>query len=41
MAIVAEGKYGRIYLPPTSEQEAAIFVEPTWMPEYDMPKNPR
>lgn len=42
MAIVAEGPKGRIYLPPTPEQEQlAQKAEPEWKPEQEMPKNPR
>ncbi len=42
MAVVAEGKIGRVYLPPTPEQEMiAKQAEPQWRPEQDMPKNPR
>ncbi|HJT55719.1 MAG TPA: DUF1156 domain-containing protein [Ktedonobacteraceae bacterium] len=42
MAIVVEGKSGRIYLPPTSEQEKiATQVKPDYWPEQEMPKNPR
>ena len=42
MAIVAEGKRGRIYLPPDEEHERiAASAKPAWAPEGDMPKNPR
>ncbi|HEU5380440.1 MAG TPA: DUF1156 domain-containing protein [Ktedonobacteraceae bacterium] len=42
MAIVAEGKGGRVYLAPTPEQEkAACTAQPQWKPEQEMPKNPR
>ncbi len=42
MAIVAEGERGRIYLRPTSEQEAsAKEAKPEWKPEQSLPKNPR
>ncbi|WP_343741507.1 DUF1156 domain-containing protein [Herbaspirillum huttiense] len=42
MAIVAEGKSGRVYLPPTEEMEAiAREAAPTWKPEVAMPANPR
>ncbi|MEI7591147.1 MAG: hypothetical protein WCJ49_07575, partial [Deltaproteobacteria bacterium] len=42
MAVVAEGKRGRIYLAPTTEMEAvATKAEPSWMPELKMPENPR
>ena len=34
IAIVAEGKHGRAYAPPTSAQEAVAFsAQPTWKPE--------
>ncbi|NMG59373.1 DUF1156 domain-containing protein [Geitlerinema sp. P-1104] len=39
MAIVAEGKSGRIYLSPTEEQEQiANSAQPKWKPETDLPK---
>lgn len=39
MAIVAEGKKGRIYLPPSSEQEKiAINSKPKWKPETALPE---
>ncbi len=42
MAIVAEGVRGRVYLEPTSEQEAiALQAMPDWKPEVAMPQNPR
>jgi putative DNA methylase len=42
MAIVAEGKRGRVYLPADEEHERiAANAKPTWAPEGDMPKNPR
>ena len=42
MAIVAEGKGGRIYLPPTEGQEAvAASAQPEWGPDAAMPDNPR
>lgn len=42
MAIVAEGVRGRVYLAPTSEQEAcALSAAPDWVPEVAMPENPR
>lgn len=42
MAIVAEGARGRIYLPPTAEQEAiAQQAQPEWKPDVAMPENPR
>jgi len=40
--IVAVGKNGRIYLPPTHKQEAiAKSAKPSWRPEQEMSKNPR
>ncbi|WP_231296342.1 DUF1156 domain-containing protein [Arthrospira platensis] len=37
MAIVAEGKNGRIYLPPTKQQENIAFsAKPTWKPETEL-----
>ena len=42
MAIVAEGKRGRVYLSPTSEMEkVAQTAEPIWQPEVTLPFNPR
>ena len=42
MAIVAEGKRGRVYLPPTEEHEAiAAEAEPNWRPDTPLPNNPR
>jgi putative DNA methylase len=42
MAVVAEGKKGRIYLSPTSEmEEVAQSAIPGWKPEQELPKNPR
>lgn len=42
MAIVAEGKRGRIYLEPTSEMEVvALKAQPTWQPDNALPVNPR
>lgn len=39
MAIVAEGQNGRVYLPPTPEQEAiANSAQPQWKPDTDLPK---
>src|SRR5690606_10159893 len=42
IAIVAEGKRGRVYLPaePAHEQ-LACSVKPTWKPETLLPDNPR
>jgi putative DNA methylase len=37
MAIVAEGEHGRVYLPPTPEQEAvAGQAKPAWKPDIEM-----
>lgn len=42
MAIVAEGKGGRIYLAPTSEmEEIALTAEPSWKPETSLPADMR
>ncbi|SAL19080.1 hypothetical protein AWB73_01130 [Caballeronia turbans] len=42
MAIVAEGPRGRIYLPPTPEDEAlANSAEATWSPQTALPDDPR
>ena len=42
MAVVAEGKRGRVYLSPTQEQvDVAATAIPGWEPEGDLPKNPR
>src|SRR5262249_9751007 len=42
MAIVAEGRGGRLYLPPTPEHEtAAANAEPAWTPETEIPNDPR
>lgn len=42
LAIVAEGARGRIYLSPTADQVAiAESARPEWMPEMDLPNNPR
>lgn len=42
MAIVAEGKRGRIYLEPTIEQEMAAQIErPDNYPDAEIPNNPR
>jgi putative DNA methylase len=39
MAIVAEGAKGRVYLPPTSEQESIVKqANPTWRPEGEIAK---
>ncbi len=38
MAVVVEGKRGRVYLSPTDEMQAiAEAAEPTWKPEGDVP----
>src|SRR5262245_22213835 len=42
MAIVVEGKRGRLYLAPTPEQEAvAEQAKAAWSPEMSLPENPR
>ncbi|MDT9185420.1 DUF1156 domain-containing protein [Limnospira sp. PMC 289.06] len=42
MAIVAEGKNGRIYLPPTKQQENIAFsAQPTWQPDTELVNNSR
>ena len=42
MAIVAEGKNGRVYLAPTDEMEQpAMTAAPDWKPDVLMPENPR
>ena len=42
MAIVAEGKRGRVYLAPTAEHEAlAATAKPEWKPDLKLPDNPR
>ena len=42
IAIVAEGKGGRLYLSPSPEHEALAFsAEPSWKPEQRQPDNPR
>jgi putative DNA methylase len=42
MAVVAEGKRGRVYLAPTPEHEAAALnTKPEWRPEQDLPDDPR
>lgn len=42
MAIIAEGKRGRVYLPPTDEQlTVALQARPEWSPEMALPNNPR
>ncbi|WP_425059914.1 DUF1156 domain-containing protein [Sporomusa carbonis] len=42
MAIVAEGTRGRVYLSPTTEHiQIAQTVNPQWVPDMDLPNNPR
>jgi putative DNA methylase len=42
MAVVAEGRSGRVYLSPDIlHEETATKVEPEWKPEALMPENPR
>jgi len=42
MAIVVEGPRGRIYLPPTAEQEKTARVPlPDWTPDFEFAKNSR
>lgn len=42
LAVVADGPRGRVYLAPTTEQEAvARNAQPGWKPEVAMPDNPR
>jgi putative DNA methylase len=42
MAIVAEGKNGRVYLSPSPEmEEIASQAKPEWKPETDLPDDPR
>ena len=42
LAVVADGPRGRVYLAPTTEQEAvARNAQPGWKPEVAMPENPR
>lgn len=42
LAVVADGPRGRVYLAPTTEQEAvARSAQPEWKPEVAMPENPR
>lgn len=42
MAVVAEGKTGRIYITPTEEDERiAEEAVPSWKPDGELPKNPR
>lgn len=42
MAIVAESKSGRVYLPPDDETErVAMAAHPEWAPDQELPRNPR
>ncbi|CAM6977144.1 TPA: DUF1156 domain-containing protein [Enterobacter kobei] len=42
MAIVAEGKKGRVYLSPSKSQVmTALQAQPEWSPEMSLPNNPR
>lgn len=42
MAVVAEGAKGRVFLAPNSEMErVANGAVPEWVPDQEMPKNPR
>lgn len=42
MAIIAEGKRGRVYLSPTEEMiKTASSAIPNWKPEHSLPVNPR
>lgn len=42
MAIVAEGKGRRVYLPPTQDMmNTAEQATPNWKPEHELPVNPR
>ncbi|HTX75441.1 MAG TPA: DUF1156 domain-containing protein [Terracidiphilus sp.] len=42
LAVVAEGKRGRVYVDPNEDQERiAKLAKPTWKPQADMPTNPR
>jgi putative DNA methylase len=42
MAIVAEGKRGRVYFAPTPQHEAAAkMARPDWRPEQQLPDDPR
>jgi len=42
MAIVAEGKRGRIYLSPSTQmEEVAALANPTWVPETPLPNDAR
>jgi putative DNA methylase len=42
LAIVAEGRRGRVYLPPSDEQaKVALSAEPTWAPQQELANDPR
>ena len=42
MAVVAEGKRGRVYMSPDQEQvDIAQSAQPTWQPDTALPDNPR
>ena len=42
IAIIVQGKKGRIYLPPTPEQETlAALAKPNWVPEEPLAHDPR
>jgi len=42
IAVVAEGKNSRIYLPPSNEHEdLALSAQPSWKPETNLPNDPR
>ncbi len=42
MAMVAEGKKGRVYLSPSQEMvDMAATAQPEWKPEHTLPVNPR
>lgn len=42
LAMVVEGTRGRLYLSPTSDQQkVAESAEPAWVPEGDLPNDPR
>ena len=42
MAVVAEGRRGRVYISPTEGMEgAANSAQPTWCPDMPLPNNPR
>jgi putative DNA methylase len=42
MAIVVEGKRGRVYISPADDVEAvALQATPSWVPDLELPRNPR